>query len=231
MEAGHFWFRGRWALVERWLSQHRPADPCKLLDLGCGTGHNLVELSRRGYEVVGIDLSLFGLQMAAARLPKFAVVQGNVEELPFADRTFHALIALDILEHVDDAKAVSEAYRVLKPAGLALFTVPAWPSLYSYRDRAAGHLRRYRPNQLRQLLKGTGFEVLQVQYYMSLLFPFLALGRMLARSSRRWRDIEDTPHPIINGLLSKVVSVEVRTKRWLNIPWGSSLVALARRLP
>lgn len=75
-------------------------------------------------------------------MPDGTLVHGYVSKLPLASQTFYAVLALDALEHVDNAKAFAEAFRVLKPEGLAMSTVLAYALLLSYRYRAAGHLRR-----------------------------------------------------------------------------------------
>jgi SAM-dependent methyltransferase len=229
MEENHFWFRGRRMLVESWLPTYGSEHVRKVVDIGCGTGYNLATLIAKGYQGVGIDLSSHGLRIARSRLPAGTLVQGDGEELPFRSSTFDAVIALDVLEHVDDGRALAEAFRVLRPGGLVVITVPAWAFLYGHRDRAAGHRRRYSRRHLCDLLVNSGFEVIEAQYYMSLLFPFLAVARLLLGFSRRWRDAEDMPPGIINAVLYGIVKVEVKTKRWFRMPWGSTVAAIARR--
>ena len=98
--------------------------PCQVLDVGCGAGFLSNELGAAGHEVTGIDTSADALSVAALHDPGGTVVyqQGSALELPFADASFDAVCAMDLLEHVEDPeRVIAEAARVLKPSGLFFF--------------------------------------------------------------------------------------------------------------
>jgi 2-polyprenyl-6-hydroxyphenyl methylase/3-demethylubiquinone-9 3-methyltransferase len=106
------------------------ADPL-VLDLGCGKGRFARRLTDRGLRVVGIDLSRAMLREAGG-IPR---VLGSGRQLPFADRTFDAVLAVETLQHVRNvAVTVSEARRVLRPGGRLVVV-----------DRNAGALDARRP--------------------------------------------------------------------------------------
>src|SRR3989344_8507571 len=91
----------------------------KILDAGCGTGGDLLFLQRYG-EAVGVDISEKALAYTRSRGNK--VVRGDVNKLPFPDKSFDVVVAGDCIYHqwVDDEQAAREFYRVLKPRGMLL---------------------------------------------------------------------------------------------------------------
>ncbi len=225
IEKRHFWFDGRRRMVERLIREHAGPPPRRMLDLGSGGGYFCEQLAAQGYRMTAADFLPGGLRcLQAAGVAAAAAV---AEHLPFRDASFDAALALDVLEHVDDQAAARELARVIRPEGLLVVTVPAFSWLWSYRDEAAGHRRRYHRALLRQLLTGAGFHVEQTGYYQFALFPLTVASRWLGRRTKATRDLEDLPPAAINSVFRLVTRAEVFLgHRW---PWGSSLVAVARR--
>lgn len=223
MEQWHFWFVGRRALVDGLLDRHGIGPELRILDLGCGTGLMLRRLEARGCQVVGVDMRPEGLRHLAATSP---VVQADATRLPFTADSFDALLLLDIVEHVDDRALLAEVRRVLRPGGVAVLTVPAFPWLWSYRDQAAGHLRRYTRRRLVDTLAQAGLVVREVRYYQFFLFPAVVLARWLGRRGAAVRDAEERPGGALNAVLARLNHMEARLGRYVPWPWGSSLAAL-----
>jgi SAM-dependent methyltransferase len=228
IESWHFWFAGRRALVARLLRRYAARDGLAL-DLGCGTGGALDALRAREGPVLGLDLRPEGLADTRARRPEAWLLQADAVRLPLRDASVDVLTALDVLEHVDDRAALAEVRRVLRPGGVLLLTVPALPWLWSFRDRDAGHLRRYRRRELAARLHGAGLRVLWLNHYQALLLPLVALTRLLGRDSPAWRDREDAPRPLVNRVLSGLSRLEARLSPHVSWPAGSSLVAVCAR--
>jgi SAM-dependent methyltransferase len=149
----------------------------KLLDLGCGFGRHAFEAARRGAAVVALDAGFdevvgvrdtFGAMADAGELSpvtaRCGAVQGDALHLPFADGTFDRIIASEVLEHIpDDAPAMSELARVLRPGGTMAVTVPRcgpefvnWALSDEYHDVPGGHVRIYRQSTLRRRLSAAG---------------------------------------------------------------------------
>ena len=159
MERWHFWFAGRQAILNQLWHRHVQGQ-CKVLDVGCGTGHTLRELSRLGHRVVGIDARPEGLRALRREWPNADVVQAVAPHLPLVDETFDVILMLDVLEHTDDLALLAQSHRLLRPGGWVLLSVPALPWLWSYRDEAAGHLRRYTAADGLALFDRAGLDVL-----------------------------------------------------------------------
>jgi SAM-dependent methyltransferase len=131
-------------------------------DAGCSTGYLLEDLraARRDALLIGLDLVAAGLRKAHASVPDAALLLADVTSLPLEDGTVHALASINVLEHVaDDAGALREIARVLRPGALAAIVVPAGPGLYDYYDRMLGHERRYAAGELARKAHAGGLEV------------------------------------------------------------------------
>lgn len=221
----HWWWRARAHRLDALLARHLylQPEPRRILDIGCGTGAYLPVLAQYG-EVTGFDTSAQALDLCPA---KYDVKFGNAYSLPLASGSADIAVALDLLEHLDDdAAALSEAKRVLKPEGLMIVAVPAMPSLWSAHDERLEHRRRYTKLALDSLMHECGFEVLEISYAMGLLYPGTWLHRRLARQPSN-----GTPEGFglpswANAALLTLCKAETELR--LNMPFGSSLFAVGR---
>jgi SAM-dependent methyltransferase len=187
-------------------------------------------LARSGHRVVGLDARAEGLYLGAGRRHAATFLRGDATTLPFSEECFDAVLLLDVMEHTDDVPLLSEVRRVLRPGGVLLLTVPAIEWLWSYRDEAAGHVRRYGHVRLRNLLRESGFRVRRIQYFNSVMTPLALVTRLLGRRTPRLRDAEERPGSFLNKILTLVLRTEVRLSDRLVLPWGTSLVAVCLRV-
>lgn len=231
LERGHFWFVGRRELVKRLLRKYLGKKGRLVLDLGCGTGLMLEILIRQGHRVVGLDRLRQGLYATRQALPVSWLLQAEATQLPFQENVFDTVLLLDVLEHADDRALLAEIQRVLQAGGWAVIAVPAMPWLWSYRDAAAGHLRRYTRQQLLRVLTDAQLQVQETHYYQCLLFPLLVLSRLFGRRSPRLRDFEEQPPRILNAVMTWMNRLETRLSDTIPWPWGSSLVVICRKMP
>ncbi|UHQ19529.1 class I SAM-dependent methyltransferase [Lysobacter sp. KIS68-7] len=225
VQADHFWHAPRHALLLDLVCHAGLADGASIVDIGCGTGAFVSALVARGFDARGID------PFAGARgLDPRRIATGQAEALPCADGSMAAACAFDVLEHVDDARALAEMHRILVPGGRLFVSVPAHAWLWSARDERAGHRRRYTRAMLRKRVEAAGFSVERLFGYQWLLLPMLAAARWWANARGIVdTDGEDRPGRLANGLLRALNRFEVRAGRLVRPPTGSSLVLVARR--
>jgi len=229
MEGGHFWFRGRRALYDRLRRKHLQGRIIRLLDIGCGTGFEATRISSEGIAVVGLDRRPECLQAARCAPGHPGMLNGDAGNLPCRGGSFDAVFLRDVLEHVDDVRVLCEAKRVLSPGGILFLSVPAFPWLWSYRDKDAGHRRRYTRTSLERVVRAAGLEMREIGYYQCLLFPFVVLSRFLGRRGPAFREAEDRPSFLVNAVCGLVNRLEVALGAVVRWPWGSSLVAVCRK--
>jgi len=226
LEDWHFWFVARKDLIRRLIRRHLHQQPAFILDVGCGTGSMLAELSRDGHRVMGVDFRREGLGRMGPALPSSLLAQADATHLPLRRGSADLVLLLDVLEHVPDDLALEEVRRVLRPGGKAIIAVPAFTGLWSYRDVGAGHRRRYSREQVLGLARGAGFAVCEVQHFQFLLLPILALTRWLGRGGPWWRDLEERRLPVLSQLLVLISRLEVRLGAFVTWPAGSSILAV-----
>jgi SAM-dependent methyltransferase len=200
-----------------------------ILDGGCGTGVNLAHLGTRG-RAVGVDLSEHAVAFCRSR--GVSVARASLLALPFQDAAFDVVTSFDVLYHrwiTDDAAAVRELARVLKPGGLLLVRVPALQMLWGAHDEAVHSRHRYTRGELERLLEGAGLTLLRASYGNFFLFPVLLLRRALDRLlGREGSDVGFLPAPL-EWLFRTLLSSEARLLRVVALPIGASVFALARK--
>lgn len=235
---GYFWLTSHNEIVERALTPYlRAVDNdhggrLRILDLGCGPGWTLERLALLG-EAYGVEYSMAALGFARQR-GLGGLVAGDGLALPFTSAAFDCVVAVEVLEHFEDDAAVArEAWRVVRPGGLLLVTVPAFMALWRHHDEQYGHFRRYARRQLLTLLEGAGFQVLRSEFIKCLFFfPLLLWARMnrpTAHGAAAARDDFFALPRWFNEVLRLQIVWETRLRLNRLAPFGVSLLAVARR--
>lgn len=233
-EPTHFWFHGFRTYFSREI--RRIADgrqDLSILDCGCGTGYNLRVLLAPYGRTFGFDLHVDSIRRSRVR--RRPLVRANAERIPFASDTFDLVTSFDVIQSVpDDRRAVREMGRVLAPGGHLVLNVTALDFMRGDHSDVWGELRRYTPGRARRLLDDAGLEPVRVAFLFGSLLPLMLAVRMAQRVQRLWRvprgdeDLVVPPVPI-NALLTAVVRAEAALARRVPIPFGSSLMIVARK--
>jgi SAM-dependent methyltransferase len=226
----HWWFLARRRILERLIGRVvQPPKKARILEVGCGTGHNLAMLKSFG-KVEASELDRCARALANKRL-RGKVKEAKLPDLSMFERNAYDLIALlDVLEHVpDDLASLRAIHRRLKPGGALLLTVPANAWMWSAHDAAHHHFRRYSKKQLEELFLRSGLEVQLLSYFNSLLFPLVAAARIAGKVRRKGSADDRLPSAPLNSLLDKIFGSEAGLIGRVPMPFGVSLVAVVRR--
>ncbi len=237
-EREHFWWRGFRAFVRPAIARAAARGRVQVLDCGCGTGANLAMLREFG-PAVGIDLTWAGLAFAHERGER-QVARASADALPFADATFDLVTSFDMLQCLPDAAergAFAEMHRVLKPGGHAVLNVAAMDILWGNHSILAHEVRRYSKRELRERLLAAGLQPLRITYTNATLFPILAPLRITQRAiglaasdadARAEQEVALPSRPV-NAVMTGLLRLEAAAVRAIDMPFGSSLLAVAKR--
>jgi SAM-dependent methyltransferase len=231
----HPWWRARARLTLRLLHDLGVEPPARVLDAGCGWGVTLDALEDRGYQAVGMDVSRRALEQIDR--PGRALVQADLTKpSPTAVDRFRAVLALDVIEHLDDDReAVRRLGALVEPGGALVVSVPALPTMFSEFDAVQGHRRRYLPDTLAAAFDGSGLHLERTFWWGRWLVPVLSRQRRRARSvsgeppARVYRRHLRLPPPGGSWLLALAFRIEEKSAIRGAIHSGTSLFAVARR--
>ena len=237
VENVHWWFVARREIV---MHMYRTfcldkREKQKICDVGCGMGVMLKALSQYG-EVSGIDMEEYAVsycrKLVGQNGEKYIKKGVLPESNPFETGDFSTVLALDVLEHIeDDSEAVKSIWAMLEPDGKVLITVPAFKGLWGYNDEFVHHKRRYTTKQLRDLLQSSGFDVLKISYYNFWLSPVIWIVRKIKNLLQIKKDDlgEKVTDNFINRVLYKIFKSEAAYLEKREFPFGVSIICVARR--
>lgn len=234
IEDKHWWFVGRRRIfldsLDKYLTKPLNGRERRILDMGCGTGTMLNYLSRYG-NAEGIDADEEAVRFCHER-GVTQVRQVDSMPLPFEDNTFDLVAALDVIEHIDDDRGtLRELYRVLRPGGILMLSVPAYRFLWGAQDEISNHKRRYIAPQMRSRLTEAGFKVRKLSYFNTFLFPIIAAIRLIRPYRPGSVDLKSdftmTKAGLFNTLLGRLFSMEAVLVKRMNLPFGVSILCLA----
>jgi SAM-dependent methyltransferase len=221
----HWWYRARREILQSLIERTvRPPADARILEVGCGTGHNIKMLQRFG-TVDAIEIDSSARKVAEKRLGR-RISSAKLPALKGVDRGHYDLVAaLDVVEHIDDDRATIAALAsCLNPRGKLLVTVPAHQWMWSQHDELNHHKRRYSKRALTTLLtESDRLKIDSLGYFNSLLFPLAVAARMVGGGGG---DDRLPPKPV-NYLFERVFAAERRLVGALPLPPGLSLFAVA----
>jgi 2-polyprenyl-3-methyl-5-hydroxy-6-metoxy-1,4-benzoquinol methylase len=226
-DATHWWYRARRDVLASVIRRKINLPPlARILEIGCGTGHNLGMLSAFG-DVDAIEIDDHSRGIAAQRLGRDIGASPLPELKDVADQSYDMVAILDVLEHVDDDRAALMAIaQRLRPGGTILITAPQYPWMWSGHDVANHHFRRYTKATLRKAVADAGLNMVMLQSFNSLLFPLAAADRIVARVTGRTGSDDALPPTPVNTLFEKIFGLERYLVGRVPMPPGVSLVAL-----
>ena len=243
LENEHWWFRGRRKVYMGLLAASLGSDMGgdargRALDLGCGLGGFIPSLKSLGFEVFAADMDFDSLAFCQQRGFEHCS-EVDCYQLPYANDSFELVTLFDVAEHIEqDAVMLAEVSRVLKPGGRVMLSVPAYQFLYANNDRIAQHYRRYTRAKISQLLTDAGLTVERNTHTNVFLSPLIIPAVLvlkavealfLKRKSTDHTNLSLRMPAVINTILYRVFAAELFLSRRVNLPFGHSIAAIARK--
>jgi len=235
VETEHWWYRTLHHLVAAELTRYtRRASLRVMADAGCGTGGLYVALRNRlsSVDYVGIDVERSALAHCRRRGAR-KLVCGSVNDLPLGPGVVDAIVPLDVLyfSTIDRRRALRQLRATLRPGGILVLNLPAFEALRGRHDEAVGIERRFRRKEVESLLDEAGFRDIKTTYWNLMLFVPLLAWRWLSRlgSDEQVRSDLTLPFRWVNRLLIVPLRLEAAVALRWGLPFGSSVLAVARR--
>jgi SAM-dependent methyltransferase len=232
VEDSHWWYLGMEAITRQVIERHYPrGSKLRILDAGCGTGAVMGYLADYG-TVTGLDYSSEALRFCRER-KRERLTQASVVSLPYPDVTFDLVASFDVIYVLggeDDVLSLREFARVLVPGGRVILRLPGMPWLHGRHDVAVDVHHRYTAREVDTKLRAVGLEPERVTYANTFLFPLAAVKRLSERffPPQNGSDLTLGMGPF-NGLLRVVLTAEAPLVAGCGLPFGLTMVALARK--
>lgn len=231
LQKTHWWFTSKKTIVLDAIKCHANLnEESAILDIGCGSGLMLNALSKLG-KTLGMDESDEAIQFSQ-EIFQGTVCKGQLpNDVPFSKNQFDLITALDVIEHIDaDVQSLTTVRSLLSENGIAIITVPAYMFLWSHFDEINHHKRRYTASELKTKLENSGLKVKKITYYNTFLFLIIYFVRqfknLMARDGKS--DLQ-MPSKTTNFVLRKIFSAEKYPLRFLNFPFGVSILAVVSK--
>lgn len=231
--ASHWWYVARRNLVLEALKKEFPGmRDLMILDVASACGDNFSSYRSYG-SIFGLDISWHAICYSKNKNIS-TIVQADAGCIPYKTGSFDLVLALDILEHLqDDTVSLREISRVLKRNGKLVFNVPACMALFSYHDEAFEHVRRYRINELRQKMSYACLQIINISHWSCFIFLPVYLHRKLRRAAgtdpaMAASDFHTRLPSVIEWGLAQLSKLERKMiQRNINLPFGVSIFGVA----
>ena len=234
VEDEFWWFVAKRRIVRAMIERHGPRTTGglkpRLTDIGCGTGGLLRDLQET-HEVIGLDSHEAAREFCKRRgfdarhcwLP---------DDLPIDKATQDVCVMSDVLEHVEhDAPSVRAVAELLRPGGILVCTVPAHMWLWTARDDAHHHFRRYSRSGYEAIFRDAPLAPVRVSWYMSHLMPAMIAERAVAKTLRsKGSDDLRVPMKPVNAVFRGLFAAERHVLTRAGYPFGASLISVHRRV-
>ena len=228
-EAKHWWFSGRRSILYKTLESMNLPPDSKILEVGCGTGGNLQMLAKFG-DVSAFEMDATAREIAVEKTNNSYAIQAGYcpDNIPFKDQQFDLICMFDVLEHIErDTETLTSLMCKLKKNGRILITVPAYQWLFGPHDEFLHHKRRYYEKDLREKCTSAELKALRVSYFNTILFPLACAARVKDKLfGNKAATGTSIPPMLINKLFTVIFSAERFLLKYINLPFGVSLLCI-----
>jgi ubiquinone/menaquinone biosynthesis C-methylase UbiE len=213
---------------------------CCYLDVGCSSGYMIEEVLENfpDVNIIGVDYFSAGILQCHKRLPDIPIFQMDLSNCQFPDNLFDSITCLNVLEHIqDDTSALKHLYRITKPGGKIVITVPMGQNLYDIYDQVHYHVRRYQMPEIINKIRSVGFNVLKNNYFGVFIYPGFYVTKKInklrfsqASEERKieivFKEIKESSH---SAFIEYLVNVEYALGKIIRYPFGIRSYILARK--
>ena len=227
-ESKHWWFKARREILNKQIKKYSTKKKMSILDFGSGSGANIYMLSKYG------EVDVYEKDHKTSNFLKKKFNRNGIKIIKkcFSKKKYDLILAADVIEHIkNDKKIINNLNKILKKNGLIIVTVPAYQFLFSKKDQALKHFRRYNLNGLKKLFN-SDFKTLKISYYNSLLFIPIATAIIFFKLINRQfiNEVEKKPNNILNYIFYSLFRLEKFILKYFNFPFGISIISIFKKV-
>ncbi len=231
LESTHWWYLGTREISINILKKFLRVDAnLKILDVGCGTGGNLKELAKIG-SAQGCDIDPYVVELSRANGLDCYISDMRTLSLP--PNSLDLVTFYDVLNQVSYKEAITVLKKIntaLKPGGIITFREPALDVARGLHDQEVNIQFRLNKDSANELLTQANFEPLYVGYINFLLFIPIIIKRRYDKLVLNTPKSDVYVHsPVINGIFLAILRLENFLLRFINFPFGISIIAVAKK--
>ena len=227
-ESKHWWFKARREILNKQIKKYSTKKKMSILDFGSGSGTNIYMLSKYG------EVDVYEKDNKTSNFLKKKFNRNGIKIIKkcFSKKRYDLILAADVIEHIkNDKKIINNLNKILKKNGLIIVTVPAYQFLFSKKDQALKHFRRYNLNSLKKLFS-SDFKTLKISYYNSLLFVPIAIAIIFFKLiNRQYINLtEEKPNNILNYIFYSLFKLEKFILKYFDFPFGISIISVFKKV-
>ena len=227
-ESKHWWFKARREILNKQIKKYSTKKKMSILDFGSGSGTNIYMLSKYG------EVDVYEKDNKTSNFLKKKFNRNGIKIIKkcFSKKRYDLILAADVIEHIkNDKKIINNLNKILKKNGLIIVTVPAYQFLFSKKDQALKHFRRYNLNSLKKLFS-SDFKTLKISYYNSLLFVPIAIAIIFFKLINRQfiNEVEKKPNNILNYIFYSLFKLEKFILKYFDFPFGISIISVFKKV-
>ncbi len=227
-ESKHWWFKARREILNKQIKKYSAKKKMSILDFGSGSGTNIYMLSKYG------EVDVYEKDNKTSNFLKKKFNKNGIKIIKkcFSKKRYDLILAADVIEHIkNDKKIINNLNKILKKNGLIIVTVPAYQFLFSKKDQALKHFRRYNLNGLKKLFN-SDFKTLKISYYNSLLFIPIATAIIFFKliNHQFINEVEKKPNNILNYIFYSLFKFEKFILKYFNFPFGISIISVFKKV-
>ena len=233
VEQTHWWYQATRRLLRQFivseLREVEQSTPRRFLDAGCGTGATGAWLADFG-SVIALDTEVEALNLYCQAHPEAQLIHGDISAIDLSDDFVDAALCVTVLYHgevTDPGAAVRELARVVKPGGLVCLMEPGVRSLRRSHDQVTHAARRFSRRELETLAANAGLDIIRSTGAYSFLVPPAWLKSRVERNTTS-SDLDSNTSGLF-GLLGLLARFERRILRVVSLPFGLSVIVVARK--
>lgn len=229
IESTHWWFQTRRSMFAKYLQDFKK--DVSILDVGSSSGTNLRMLKELGFtNYSGFDMSELSKKFCEEK-QLGNVILGDICQTSLLDNQYDIILATDVIEHIDnDDLALQEIYRILKPEGKLIITVPCFMTLWNRHDVVSMHKRRYRLKEIKSKLSQAKMHVKESYYFNFFLFiPILFFRKITEILGIKIKSENAVNNRFFNTIFRLIFELDVFLARKIAFPFGVSAFIFAQK--